>query len=62
MRRELAGGAHTSHVVVPQDFLLPAPDDADPTALAVLPYSFTTMCSRCVRPGSALATRAAPAC
>ncbi len=38
-----AGGAHTSHVVVPQDFLLPAPDDADPTALAALPYSFTTM-------------------
>ena len=38
-----AGGAHASHVVVPQDFLLPAPDDADPTALAVLPYSFTTM-------------------
>jgi len=37
------GGAHASHVVVPQDFLLPAPDDADPTALAVLPYSFTTM-------------------
>jgi len=37
------GGAHASHVVVPQDFLLPAPDDADLTALAVLPYSFTTM-------------------
>ena len=38
-----AGGAHASHVVVPQDFLLPAPDDADPAALAALPYSFTTM-------------------
>lgn len=38
-----AGGAHASHVVVPQDFLLPAPDDADPAGLAVLPYSFTTM-------------------
>ncbi|RZL89558.1 MAG: zinc-binding alcohol dehydrogenase [Variovorax sp.] len=38
-----AGSAHASHVVVPQDLLLPAPHDADPTALAVLPYSFTTM-------------------
>jgi D-arabinose 1-dehydrogenase-like Zn-dependent alcohol dehydrogenase len=38
-----AGGAHASHVLVPQDLLLLAPDDADPTALAVLPYSFTTM-------------------
>ncbi|MDN8613659.1 alcohol dehydrogenase catalytic domain-containing protein [Variovorax ginsengisoli] len=38
-----AGGAHASHVVVPQDLLLPAPKDADPAALAVLPYSFTTM-------------------
>ena len=38
-----AGGAHASHVHVPQDFLLPAPDDADPNALAALPYSFTTM-------------------
>jgi reticulon-4-interacting protein 1, mitochondrial len=38
-----AGGAHASHVVVPQDLLRPAPDEADPTALAVLPYSFTTM-------------------
>lgn len=38
-----AGGAHASHVVVPQDFLLPAPKGADPAALAVLPYSFTTM-------------------
>lgn len=38
-----AGGAHASHVVVPQDGLLPAPHHVDPTALAVLPYSFTTM-------------------
>lgn len=38
-----AGGAHASHVVVPQDLLLRAPKDADPAALAVLPYSFTTM-------------------
>ena len=38
-----AGGAHASHVLVPRDLLLPAPDDADPSALAVLPYSFTTM-------------------
>ena len=38
-----AGGAHASHVVVPQDLLLPAPEGADPSALAVLPYSFTTM-------------------
>jgi NADPH:quinone reductase-like Zn-dependent oxidoreductase len=38
-----AGGAHASHLVVPQDLLLAAPDDADPNALAVLPYSFTTM-------------------
>lgn len=38
-----AGGAHASHVVVPQDFLLAAPDGADPNTLAVLPYSFTTM-------------------
>ncbi|MGO4392995.1 alcohol dehydrogenase catalytic domain-containing protein [Variovorax sp. M-6] len=38
-----AGSAHASHVVVPQDLLLAAPHDADPTALAVLPYSFTTM-------------------
>jgi len=38
-----AGGAHASHLVVPQHLLLPAPDDADPAALAVLPYSFTTM-------------------
>lgn len=37
------GGTHASHVVVPQDLLLPAPDDMAPTALAVLPYSFTTM-------------------
>ena len=37
------GGAHASHVVVPQDQLVAAPDMAEPVALAVLPYSFTTM-------------------
>lgn len=38
-----SGGAHASHVVVPQQFLAPAPQDTDADALAVLPYSFTTM-------------------
>jgi NADPH:quinone reductase-like Zn-dependent oxidoreductase len=38
-----AGGAHASHVVVPQDHLLLAPDGVDPAALATLPYSFATM-------------------
>lgn len=38
-----AGGAHASHVVVPQNDLRPAPDEADLTQLAALPYSFTTM-------------------
>ena len=37
------GGAHASHLTVSQDMLRPAPVGADPTALAVLPYSFTTM-------------------
>lgn len=37
------GGAHASQVVVPQTQLLAVPDDADAAALAVLPYSFTTM-------------------
>lgn len=37
------GGAHASHVVVPQALLKPAPADAEAAALAVLPYSFTTM-------------------
>ena len=37
------GGDHASHVVVPQDFLLPAPEGAEAPALAVLPYTFTTM-------------------
>lgn len=37
------GGAHASLVAVPQDLLQHAPDDADLSALAVLPYSFTTM-------------------
>ncbi|RZT97796.1 alcohol dehydrogenase catalytic domain-containing protein [Rivibacter subsaxonicus] len=56
-----AGGAHASHVVVPQDFLLPAPDHADPTALAALPYSFTTMWlalrSTGISPGNARGAR-----
>jgi len=38
-----AGGAHASQVVVPESQLLAAPHGADPAALAVLPYSFTTM-------------------
>ena len=37
------GGAHASHVVVPQEQLIVAPPDVEPQALAVLPYSFTTM-------------------
>jgi NADPH:quinone reductase-like Zn-dependent oxidoreductase len=38
-----AGGAHASHVLVPESLLLAAPDGVDATSLAVLPYSFTTM-------------------
>jgi len=38
-----AGGAHASHVLVPQAQLMAAPAQADPAALAVLPYTFTTM-------------------
>jgi NADPH:quinone reductase-like Zn-dependent oxidoreductase len=38
-----ASGAHASHVVVPQEQLLAAPEIAASSALAVLPYSFTTM-------------------
>jgi len=37
------GGAHASHVVVPQEQLIVAPSDVELQALAVLPYSFTTM-------------------
>ena len=37
------GGAHASHVVVPEVLLRPARDDVQAAALAVLPYSFTTM-------------------
>ena len=37
------GGAHASHVVVPESLLAAAPKDVDAAALAVLPYSFTTM-------------------
>jgi NADPH:quinone reductase-like Zn-dependent oxidoreductase len=37
------GGAHASHVVVPEEQLRAAPDELDPDMLATLPYSFTTM-------------------
>lgn len=37
------GGAHASHVVVPESLLQAAVDGAEAPALAVLPYSFTTM-------------------
>jgi len=37
------GGAHASHVVVPQEQLRVAPEGIGLEALAVLPYSFTTM-------------------
>ncbi len=37
------GGAHASHLVVPQNLLQAAPDSVEAAALAVLPYSFTTM-------------------
>lgn len=37
------GGAHATHVVVPQAQVQPAPDDVESPALAALPYSFTTM-------------------
>jgi NADPH:quinone reductase-like Zn-dependent oxidoreductase len=37
------GGAHASHLVVPQSQLVAAPATANPAELAVLPYSFTTM-------------------
>jgi NADPH:quinone reductase-like Zn-dependent oxidoreductase len=43
VRTGRAPGAHASHVVVPQEQLLAAPKGASSTALAVLPYSFTTM-------------------
>jgi NADPH:quinone reductase-like Zn-dependent oxidoreductase len=38
-----SGGAHASHVVAPESQLRAAPAGTDATALAVLPYSFTTM-------------------
>jgi NADPH:quinone reductase-like Zn-dependent oxidoreductase len=51
------GGAHASHVVVPPALLKPAPADAEAAALAVLPYSFTTMwlavCSLQLSPANA---------
>jgi NADPH:quinone reductase-like Zn-dependent oxidoreductase len=37
------GGAHASYVIVPAQQLRSAPAGLDPKALAVLPYSFTTM-------------------
>lgn len=37
------GGAHASHVCVPQTQLQAAPEQAEPSSLAVLPYSFTTL-------------------
>lgn len=37
------GGAHASHVAVHESLLQAAPDGAEAAALAVLPYSFTTM-------------------
>lgn len=38
-----AAGAHATHVVVPYKQLIAAPGQADPLALATLPYCFTTM-------------------
>jgi reticulon-4-interacting protein 1, mitochondrial len=38
-----SGGAHRSHLVVPQAQLRTAPDGIRAASLAVLPYSFTTM-------------------
>lgn len=38
-----AGGAHASHVVVPQEQLRAAPEQVDLATLAALPYSFSTM-------------------
>jgi NADPH:quinone reductase-like Zn-dependent oxidoreductase len=37
------GGAHATHVAVPQEQLAAAPEGVETQALAVLPYSFTTM-------------------
>jgi NADPH:quinone reductase-like Zn-dependent oxidoreductase len=38
-----AGGAHASHLIVPKAQLVAAPDTVALSALAVLPYSFTTL-------------------
>jgi NADPH:quinone reductase-like Zn-dependent oxidoreductase len=38
-----SGGAHASHVVVPQEQLIAASEPLPVPSLAVLPYSFTTM-------------------
>jgi NADPH:quinone reductase-like Zn-dependent oxidoreductase len=37
------GGAHASHVLVPQEQLSPAPDAVEFAVLGTLPYSFVTM-------------------
>jgi NADPH:quinone reductase-like Zn-dependent oxidoreductase len=37
------GGAHASHVTIPESLLRAAPDSAETQTIAVLPYSFTTM-------------------
>lgn len=37
------GGAHASHLVVAESLLQAAPEDVEASALALLPYSFTTM-------------------
>ena len=56
-----APGAHASHVLVPQDQLVATPGAASSSALAVLPYSFTTMwlalTSTGVRPSNATGLR-----
>ena len=38
-----AGGAHATHVLVPQQQLVAAPPASSASTLALLPYSFTTM-------------------
>jgi hypothetical protein len=55
-----APGAHASHVLVPQEQLVAAPESIPSTSLAVLPYSFTTMwlalASTSLRPSNATGT------
>jgi len=54
-------GAHASHVLVPQEQLVAASGSASSSALAVLPYSFTTMwlavMSTGLRPSNAAGVR-----